>query len=362
MDLLASGVLTLYCVLLIVLIIGLVKTRPTQPTEGFEGLISVIVPVRNEAQNVTHVLSALANQTDHNFEVIIVDDHSADTTTEIVKAMLKPRWKLVLNEGIGKKAAITTAVKMARGELVVNTDADCTFASHWLKAIRNSFSPDQAVFTFGAVRMRSANSFFTRIQSIEFASVIGTGMATASLGFPTMCNGANLAFKRSVFERVGGYAGNEHVASGDDEFLMRKILVAHPDGVLFDKSTNRLVTTNAAPNWHALFNQRLRWAGKWHHNKSVAPLLLAFFIVIVQTATLYAMFRIFSGVTHLGLMWSVKVAIDALFIFLCCRRTDVKFKIGPFMLLEFTYPFYVITVGILSNFIKPTWKERTAGV
>lgn len=362
MDVFASIVLVLYCVMLIALIIGIVKIRPSESAERFEGMITVIVPVRNEARNITHLLSALANQPDKNFEVIFVDDHSTDTTSEIVNAMLKSRWRIVRNEGIGKKAALTTGVKMAKGALIVTTDADCTFHAQWLWSIRNSFAPDQAVLTFGAVRIKEDDTLFAKAQALEFASVVGTGMSTASLGFPTMCNGANLAFKKSVFERVGGYEGNEQIASGDDEFLMRKILLVHPDGVLFDGREERLVTTNAASSWRSLISQRLRWAGKWRYNSSVAALLLAIFIMIAQVATICAIVRLTAGVTHLGFILLAKMLIDALFIFLSCRHVRVRFFILPFLLLELGYPFYVLVVGFLSNFIKPKWKDRSAGV
>ena len=50
-----------------------------------------------------------------------------------------------------------------------------------------------------------------------------------------MCNGANIAYTKKIFEEVNGFKGNEHIASGDDEFLMHKIFEKYPDKVLFLK-------------------------------------------------------------------------------------------------------------------------------
>ena len=52
----------------------------------------------------------------------------------------------------------------------------------------------------------------------------------------SMCNGANLAYEKKAFYEVNGFAGIDHIASGDDMLLMHKIWKKYPDRVHYLKS------------------------------------------------------------------------------------------------------------------------------
>ena len=94
---------------------------------------------------------------------------------------------------------------------------------------------------------------------LGMAGITGAGM---HLGLHRMGNGANLAYQKSAFEQVGGYAGNRHIASGDDMFLLQKMAAEWPDGVAFLKNPQATVLTTAQSSWKAFWRQRLRWGGK----------------------------------------------------------------------------------------------------
>ena len=94
---------------------------------------------------------------------------------------------------------------------------------------------------------------------------------------------ANLAFRKSAFVEVDGYAGNMDIPSGDDEFLMRKISGRFPGSIRFLNSADAVVSTRPQESVGAFFAQRLRWAAKWKYNPSVSTVALAFFILIFQT-------------------------------------------------------------------------------
>ncbi len=101
--------------------------------------ISVIIPARNEEENIGNLLKALQEQTypKELFEIIVVDDHSTDKTAEIV-AQFENVKLLHLEDDINnsyKKKAIETGIAAASGELIVTTDADCIPSSEWLQTI-----------------------------------------------------------------------------------------------------------------------------------------------------------------------------------------------------------------------------------
>ncbi len=93
-------------------------------------------------------------------------------------------------------------------------------------------------------------------------SLQGITAASVNKGFHSMCNGANLAYKKSMFQQVKGFAGIDNIASGDDMLLMHKIYKQDAAGVKFLLSQQVIVQTEAMKDWKSFFNQRIRWASK----------------------------------------------------------------------------------------------------
>jgi cellulose synthase/poly-beta-1,6-N-acetylglucosamine synthase-like glycosyltransferase len=234
--------------------------------------ISVIIPVRNEEKNIIHLLKDLAaqNYPASLFEVLVVDDYSEDLTAELVKAQaeIAPFHLRYLHlgnagQGKGKKAAVNSGVSHAAGDLLVLTDGDCRVQAGWLRHLEYSFRSQGARFISGPVTYANPANFFEKMQLVEFAALIGIGAGSMALGAPNMCNGANIAYTKQTFEEVNGFAGNEHVASGDDEFLMHKIFKLHPNSVFFLKAPEAIVFTSAKRTIAGFLSQRVRWASKW---------------------------------------------------------------------------------------------------
>ena len=213
---------------------------------------------------------------------------------------------------------------------------------------------------FGCVRME-ANSMFSSAQSLEFASLIGSGMAMASWKYPVMCNGANLAFRKSVFEEVGGYKGNLHIPSGDDEFLMRKILAVYPNGIKPVLNTQSVVATLPNNTLKEFFQQRIRWAGKWTANNSWLSRTLALFVFCFQLTTiLLPLFVTFGWIdiqTFIILILS-KASLEFLFLKRVTKFLSLRWDWVAFVLLQLIYPLYVVFIGVLSNFNSFEWKGR----
>lgn len=327
--------------------------------------LSVIIAVRNEAATIGHLLDDLSNQNypKDKFEIIVVNDHSEDGTIQVVekKIINSTNVNIVVNEGEGKKLAITTGVRLSKGEIIITTDADCRVGANWLETINDSFSNESIKMVFGPVKMQRENSFFSRLQTIEFSSLIGTGAATWAMGTPTMCNGANLAFQKEVFFEVDEYLGNYQIASGDDEFLMRKIWQKYPEGIRFNNSKESIVSTIPHPTLVGFIDQRLRWAGKWKFNKDLKSKLLAVYIFIFQLSVLSLPFFVLMEYVSLRtaiFFLFVKAIVEFLFIRAVTSWLSIKWDWLSFIVLQFVYPFYAVCIGLFSSFLMPSWKGR----
>ena len=136
-------------------------------------------------------------------------------------AKRKP-FKLIRSAGSGKKAALQSGVHAAKTDLILTSDADCRWKSSWPQQMKAPFSNSSVQLVAGPVLTEKSDGFLAGFQLLDWASILLlTGFSFAQKK-PLMCSGANLAFRKSAFLRVFGYAGNEHWLSGDDEFLLKK--------------------------------------------------------------------------------------------------------------------------------------------
>lgn len=332
------------------------------PPPSEEEFISVVIAVRDEVNNLKNLIEGLTQQDypTNSFEVILVDDHSTDGTAQTALALAQPfgNIKVVsLPQTLsGKKAALSHGIAMAKGKIITTTDADCSLPTNWLKAINSAFQKSETQMVIGFVTM-NGETFFARWQAMEFASVIGTGAATMGLGMPTMCNGANLSFRQSAFEAVNGYQGNDHIASGDDEFLMRKIMNKFPRSLTLLSDQGSVVTTRAQTSLTDFIHQRLRWASKWKFNSSFVSRALAVYIFLAQISFIMLWFY-WNNPLLIGLLLAAKVTADLIFLLPVFRFLKIKLRIIPFVGLQFLYPIYVVIIALFSQWKSSRWKGR----
>lgn len=375
MNYLFFSAIGVYCSLVIYAIVkwGKITSRKLPPPFRQPGLMSVIVPVRNEAHNVGRLLNAIAQQSIEPaaFEVVIVDDYSTDDTLEIVMSYLAP-FKIStislasINEksGLrlsGKKHAISQGIKHAQGDIIITTDADCYMDQGWLQSIYSFFARFDAQMIVGVVVFTGAKGLFQKMQAIEFATLIGTGAVALDSGHPNMCNGANLAFKKQAFEAVNGYAGNYHIPSGDDEFLLQKIFKIFPNQVFFNAARNSIVYTEPVKEILSFIGQRRRWSSKWKLHKSPAIKILALGVFGFHLGLIISLGAALSGMINFyvfAIGFGAKAITEYIFIKRLFDHYGKALHLGYFLILQCIYSVYVLIFGLLSNFGSFEWKER----
>jgi cellulose synthase/poly-beta-1,6-N-acetylglucosamine synthase-like glycosyltransferase len=360
-------ILVSYLLLLLILIFGWIKIRLAKPRDVLEyNFISIVIPFRNEAKNLDKLLASLVglNYPIDKFEVVFVDDHSTDDSLQLIQSPMHFRSNYhaiaLPIQSTGKKRALTAGIMAASGNTIATTDADCKVPVDWLLRINEAFQTEHLKVTFGAVKLNDENSLFSSLQSIEFASLIGTSAASIGLGKFIMCNGANLAFKKSTFIEINGYEGNLNIPSGDDEFLVRKILKKHPESLGYIASRDSVVETSPLPTFKDFIHQRLRWAGKWKYNDSWSAKLMAVWILFVQIS-FGGLFLMLITSGEAGMTWLVialKIFLEGVFLYSVIKFLDSRWSWLSFLLLQFIYPFYVIGIGIMSQYMFYDWKGR----
>lgn len=379
MDLFLSNILSVFIILLAIsysfliayFSISWMSVKPWQRKKMVhKTTVSIIVPVRNESLNIIQCLEKIILQDYPSdlFEIIICDDSSSDNTVELVREfiLLYSNQKIQVLELAGKnltykKQAITEAVKIATGELIVTTDGDCVMSKGWISEIVDYYEENQVVMIAGPVFFHSGKSIFSDMQSLEFMSLVGTGLGSVSGNFPVMCNGANLAYTKKAFNDVGGYSTNSNYASGDDIFLLLKINKLYPGKVSIIKSKDAIVLTNAQKNIRGFISQRLRWVSKSSGYRSFPAIFTSIVVFLMNFTLLFSGLLSFFRTDFFYLflaLFSVKMITDLpvlISITGFCRRRGLLLYFLP---LQIIYIVYVSLIGIAGNIVRSTWKGR----
>lgn len=335
------------------------KTKPVQ----IAPIISILIPCRNETENIHRLAGQLKNLKFPDLELILVDDRSGDDTFELIEAagMSNQRIVSLRSPGEGKKAALEFGMIHAKGEIILCSDADCFFPKNWVERMISPFENKATQLVAGPVMVSGNGRFLGAFQQSDWASILLI-TAFSFKSKPLMCSGANFAYRRSAFLEVGGYEGNRDFSSGDDEFLLKKIMKKFgSESCVYLPFAENLVQTKPEPSWEALLNQRVRWAGKWKAHQTFTHAVSAIFSFLVQLVWLSSFGLLSLGLMGLfvfGLVWTFKIFAEKRSLGKVLKSLGIQYRKTDSILISFTHPIYVLAVGlgaIVGNF---TWKGR----
>lgn len=329
--------------------------------------VSIVIAARNEETNITKCLNAILaqNYPQDKYEIILVDDFSEDETFVLAENLAKKNHSLrifSLSQNAGKKAAIAYAISKAKGEIILQTDADCVMQKDWVKTMMAFFTEKTALVSGPVQLVSNDNQLFIHLQIWEFMGLNLLGGGAMNQGRPNMCNGANLAFRKVVFEEVNGFQGIDKVASGDDELLLQKIdaLKKYEIHYAFDK--NAIVQTSVQETFRKFWQQRVRWVSKAraYQNRYINLTQILFFFAISGIPIVFLLGFWEKNMFFLSLfLFFIKMLIDFPLMQKACRFFGQEFSFFIFIALEISYIPYVSSIGIVGNFVKNyTWKGR----
>lgn len=342
--------------------------KPSTDKGSHTTKVSVIIPARNEEKMIGKCVGDIVaqNYPSELLEIIVIDDHSVDRTAEVVKSIQYPNLKLIKLQADPavnsyKKKAIADAINIASGDLIVTTDGDCRMGNNWIRSIVNEYEVTGNKMISSPVAYFEEHSFFEKLQSLEFMCLISLGAASIANKMAGSCNGANLAYEKKAFFEVGGFSGIDHIASGDDELLLHKMLSAFHGKVSFLKSRDAIVFTHAKPTLKEFISQRRRWASKStkYKNKWMVGIGVSvfFFYVVLLLTGLSGLFWPAVGCTFLA-AFALKCIIDLIWVLpvaIFLRKFNL---LVYYPVLEVLHLFYIVYIGLAGQAKQYEWKGR----
>lgn len=310
--------------------------------------IYVIVCAYNEAQNVESMLEALQSQTYKGFNLILVDDGSTDSTYQIMEQKTKTlhftdsfkTFTLIRSEHIGKDENVRRIVDTIKeNALILLTDADCLQPDTWVETMYMEHIKTKASMLIGPVKISEEYPF----QATEFLSIQTVTRASAMLGNPLICGGANLAFTIDGYRLSKPYMRTDK-PNGADMYLLDAMKQTHQSIVAVTNAA-AIVVTKGKNTICGFLNQRTRWAGKALNYKSKSITITAILVLLLQIFLIVIPF--FAPFHHKILyFWVVKVLMDLDMLSYMAVKMDTT-KLIPYILpVSILYPLYVVIVFI----------------
>jgi cellulose synthase/poly-beta-1,6-N-acetylglucosamine synthase-like glycosyltransferase len=364
----------IYFAIIVLIDAGIFRLKSFVKPETFPSTrVSIIIPARNEESNITDSLCDLECQDypKHLMEIVVVDDHSTDSTEERVNAFAQSHPLLNIrlipiskagNDRAFKKHSIRTGVKATSGEIIITTDADTRLLPGWISSIVGLYESLHPEMIIAPVAFFEENTLFEKIQSLEFAGLMAATAGSCKMGFPLMCNGANLAFTRKGYEATLDSGDDLRYPSGDDLFLMMKIRKKYGSGAIsYLWSEEAIVRTKAKKTLHEFFSQRLRWVSK---SKGYTDPVVKTVAIMTWLFNFLLLAALIGGIFNLKLLlfsififgWKMILELPAVWRILALYHKKKTLILYP--LTQILNIAYVILIGVLGNVITYEWKGR----
>jgi chlorobactene glucosyltransferase len=278
--------------LLLVLLINLIlnlrslrvpraDSRLTQPAP----LVSVLIPARDEEDNIAACLESLQKQDYPNFEILVLDDNSSDGTAAIVRRLAEGDRRIRLLRGrplpegwAGKPFACHQLAQEARGDWLLFTDADTSHAPHMLRSVL-ALAMEMKTSLLSGFPRQLANSLSQKIVTPIWYFILMSWMPLwwlqrSSKPRMSLAIGQFLFFSRDEYWRIGGHKA---VRSRVLEDVWLGIETARHQGRHIAVDLSSVVSCNMYPNlgdtWKGL-------ARSIYSVASLAPPALALLIII----------------------------------------------------------------------------------
>jgi cellulose synthase/poly-beta-1,6-N-acetylglucosamine synthase-like glycosyltransferase len=318
----------------VVLWIGKQKVKQVNFLAEFENT-SIIIPFKNESKRILPLIQSLNQSaithknTDlyNHLDIIFVDDHSTDETYKILLEQLDVRFRYFkLNSTSGKKYAIKYGVEQANYERILTLDADVYFNDTYLSCICQTPCSGLTVLP---VNMKG-KTMFQKLSAIEFDFLQHLTFGLAGFKTYFLCNGANLLFTKSAFNKSLKIRTDADILSGDDVFFLKAVKQLSLPVLVF-YSNSLMVTTLSPESFKELLTQRKRWFTKMN---DVGSYLGALFVLLSNLLFIYCLVTCIYNPTYL-IPIAIKIGSEMLSV------DDFKSRV-LILLHQFYYPVYIV--------------------
>lgn len=298
-----------------------------------DGHRQIVLVVRNELHNLKKNLIPILNQEGKPFDLLVIDDGSADGTFEWLQDIQNSFPDLIVKRFSahqGKKMALHQSRFELNAEYLLFTDGDCACVStQWLKRMMTCFREGKEI-VLGYAPLNSNNNFISVFARYETFLAALQYLSYALAGIPYMGVGRNLAYHSALIPKNDGFPRHLDLLSGDDDLFVNAL--AHKRNVSIQIHPDSFMYSDPPRTLRAFLRQKSRHISTSVRYRTIHQILLGLFS---GTHILFYCFLFFvDPMAGLGI-WAFRILVILLFN----HRAFVKLKasdlIWYFPLLDF---------------------------
>ena len=278
--------------------------------------ISIIITAKNEAENLRNNLPFILKQDYPNFQVVVVDNASSDSTDDVLSRFrynhpnlyvtFIPIDSKTIND---KKLALTLGIKAAKHDILLFTEPDTNpLSNKWVYEYAKTFDKGKDV-VLGCCQIEINKSYFKNYMLYDnlFSGIKYSSMALAKK--PYMGIGRNMAFRKDLFFEHKGFSSVLNIEDGEDNVFINRIATKENTAVIV--SSDSMVVSNVVDsfsNWRSIKTKYLT-TQKYYTNNATKVLTFEVF-------SRYAFYLLFAMLFVIGLLSSLNfLLLFALFLF-----------------------------------------------
>src|ERR1035437_4175467 len=348
-----------YFSIIILFSIGLSKKYPRINDEDLPHA-TIIAAARNEEKNISNCLVSLNNLTypKGKLEIIIVDDFSEDRTGTIIDAFIKDKslFKKIIpdkNSSLkGKVNAVASAIKIASGEIILLTDADCEVSVTWAETLASFYKKEVGIVN-GFTTINYGN-IFSALQSIDLVFLLSAASGSINLKYPVSSIGNNMSFRKIAYSDAGGYEKFSFSVT-EDFTLLHGIAGLEKYKIIYPLLKESLVVSKPCTSLKELISQKKRWG----RGGFVAPtggfviMGIAFIsnLLVLLTPLFFSPVWLYLAV--------FKIIVDYLFLYPVHTVLGIKNQLKYYLFFQVYFILYTTILPLILIFSrKISWKGR----
>lgn len=346
---------------------------PAPLPEASLPMATILVAARNEAAHAPVLAKALLalDYPRDKLQIVVVDDRSEDGTGDILREAGGERIQVLRIDTLPagkapKKHALAAGLRVSRGEFILTMDADNLPPPGWVRAMLAHFDTRTAVVA-GLVHhgpaAKGVAAWFHGIWALDVFAHAAVQAGAIGGGLPIHANGGNLAFRRSAFDQLGGYASHAGIVSGDDDFLLQAAADSGRWGVRCAVSPDSRIPTDGPRSFRQVWEQRKRWGSKCVHYDAKRVALLS----MIFASYLWTMLLLVAGLFDLAAWtWAALLAgaifLEAWIILREAGKVHGQHSLLKWFPLAAAIQIPVVLAAVLSGtFGRFRWKDGPVG-
>lgn len=316
-----------------------------------ESSVSVIINAYNEEDNISDCLDSLVEQTYDDFELVVIDDGSTDDTVEIVESYIdKFQLKIYKVPHVGLRKARRIGFSKAKGEILVNIDADEVLREDFLHNIVKPFKIDEEIGGVGGMVIADGSSWAAEAYGVWNEIFFELRVRGEEVDW---IEGGCSAFRREAYEEIGGFTKNKISSDKDISWRLKDSgwkLISKKDVVAYQKEPSTFSSVIKREHKHG---RKEFYLLKRHEDKMSWKELTRFYpffgLLVLGLSLLYVplLLLVLTGafVTYLGVFYLVRKYVEDAKL-----GTSVKsWVIFTFINLAWSIGYFKSALGIKSE-------------